>query len=73
MRLSMLLLALTACATISTAGMSDYCRTRYNACLNACPAAARRGEPNPAQPIDNVDLANSGCTATCNDQAKTCK
>ena len=38
MRLGFLaLLGLCSCATISTAGLSDACKSAYNSCLNGCP------------------------------------
>ena len=46
MRLTFVLLMLSSCATLNTAGMSESCRNLYNACLNTCPTANPRVPPS---------------------------
>ena len=42
---TVLVVLLSGCATINTAGMSESCKRLYDACLNTCPGAARGGPP----------------------------
>lgn len=67
-------LLLSACATLNTAGMSEACKSAYNACLNGCPDAPRQGAltPTPKPPSDlQIDVA--ACTNDCNERARKCK
>ncbi len=77
-----LLVLFASCATLNTSGMSDSCRTLYNACLNRCPSAqtaSRRPIENPNGPAARTDSSRAlmvdvaSCTNTCNDEAKTCR
>lgn len=73
MRLVFLLAAaLSSCATISTAGMTEHCQRLYNACLNSCPQGS---SVQPAGTMTNgmpqMDVAS--CTHACNQRARECK
>lgn len=69
----LVLLALSGCATLNTAGMSEHCRRLYDACLNTCPSSL------PAPPVGTnlttvspqFDVAS--CTNDCNERARACK
>ena len=75
MRSIVLLILLSSCATISTAGMSESCKNSYNSCLNACPEAPRQGAISPTAPgpSGNIDPGIAACTARCNEQSTKCK
>jgi hypothetical protein len=75
MRALAAVLLLCGCATLNTAGMSEHCKTLYNACLNGCPDAARPGNPNPPPTAVQTDINPqiASCTDACNRQARLCK
>lgn len=64
-----LLLMLSGCATIDTAGMNESCRRLYDACLNTCPGAARGGPPQ----LGDLQTGVAACTDDCNERAKKCR
>jgi hypothetical protein len=68
-------LLLCSCATLDTAGMSEHCKAVYNSCLNACPDAARPGNPDPPVTAvrDDLNPRVANCTSACNRQARGCK
>lgn len=66
---AILLLLISGCATINTAGMSESCKRLYDACLNTCPGAVR-GVPPPTSDLQ-IDVA--ACTNDCNERAKKCQ
>ena len=69
------LLLLTSCATLNTAGMSEACKSAYNACLNGCPDAPRRGgiDSPIAHPEADLQIDVASCTNACNEKARKCK
>lgn len=75
LRIAAALLLLCSCATLNTAGMSAPCKAAYNSCLNACPDAARPGNPDPPVTAvqDDVNPRIASCTYSCNQQASKCK
>jgi hypothetical protein len=64
MRLLLLLLLLSSCATLNTVGMSEHCANVHNACLNSCPKSA---------PSNQWQIDTASCTDACNRQAKGCR
>ena len=66
---TVLVVLLSGCATINTAGMSESCKRLYDACLNTCPGAARGGPP----PTSNLQIEVAACTNDCNERAKKCQ
>jgi hypothetical protein len=67
-------LLLSSCAALNTIGMSEHCKTAYNACLNGCPDAARMGSPTPPPTAvqNDINPGIASCTSVCNDQARSC-
>ena len=70
-----LVLALSGCATLNTAGMSEHCKALYNACLNTCPGAQREGrqEPNIRRLPNSAEVDTAQCVNRCNEQGRACK
>lgn len=66
---AMLLLVLSGCATINTAGLSGSCKRLYDACLNTCPGAAQGSPPR----MSDLQTDVASCTADCNERAKHCR
>jgi hypothetical protein len=64
-------LALGACATLNTAGMSETCRRLYDACLDGCPRAVAPPDGSLASTDWRLDTAS--CTNSCNEQAPRCQ
>ncbi len=67
---ALLLLLISGCATINTAGMSESCKRLYDACLNTCPGAVPGVPPPPTTELQ-IDVA--ACTNDCNERAKKCQ
>ncbi len=70
-----LLLLLAGCATLNTAGMTEACKSSYNACLNSCPDAPRQGglDSPIARPPADLQIDVASCTNACNERARNCK
>lgn len=74
MRLSLaVMLVLSSCATLNTAGMSEPCRNLYNACLNTCPSASPQAPPGGTITTQSLQTDVAACTQGCNEKARACQ
>ena len=74
------LLALCACATLNTSGMSPQCRDLYNACLNSCPQQLNRVAGSDLESLSkapvggpSLDPGTAGFTNRCNENQRSCR